>query len=199
MIGTFTVIEKPDTITWEDLAKCQQQAHISNIASGIQMKCASYSAEELKEKASNGTTLVALDNSGNLSGMLTIDVGSINRWWHKGEAAEICYVAVAPEFQGQGVYKLLGCYAIDFLKKRGVNVAYLTTHVDNKHAQRAYQKDGYRKVMLTPGSGLSYYSVVMAKWLNGKDINALLCKLMYWASVFVVTILYKPGKQRRFF
>ena len=52
--------------------------------------------------------------------------------------------------------------------------------------------------MLTPGSGLDYYSVIMAKWLNGKGKNALLCKLMYWASALAVHLFYKPGKQRRF-
>jgi ribosomal protein S18 acetylase RimI-like enzyme len=198
MTGTFTIIEKPDTISWEDLAKCQQQAHKSNIDSGVQMKCASYSAEELKRKASNGITLVALDDKGNLAGMLTIIVKVINRCWYKGKAAEICYVAVSPDYQGQGVYHLLGGVAIDYLKKKGVRMSYLTTHVDNQHAQRAYEKDGYRKVLFKPGSGLDYYSIVMAKWLDGRGKSRTFCNLMYTATEIAVRILYKPGGKRRF-
>ena len=43
-----------------------------------------------------------------------------------------------------------------------------------------------------------YYSVEMAKWLDGKGISRPLCYLIYNAIEIAVRILYKPGKIRRF-
>ncbi len=198
MIDKLTVVNKPDTISWNELARCQQRAHENNIACGIIMKCAGYTAEELRNKACEGITLVAINESGVLAGMLTIIIRNVKRWWHNGKAAEICYVAVDPKFQGRGVYRLLGYEASNILKQQGVKVSYLTTHIKNTSAQKVYEKDGYRKVMLTPGSGLNYYSVVMAKWIEGKRKNRILCKTMFYLSSLAVKLCYKPGKQKRF-
>lgn len=189
---------KPDDISWEELAKCQQRAHESNKAHGVNMQCADYTATQLEKKMKNGTTLVALDAMGNLMGMLSVVFNKVNRWWHKGLAAYICYVAVAPEYKGKGVYKALSNKAEELIIEKGVNVEYLHTHVGNVLARMAYEKDGYKNVRFSPGDGMEYYSVEMAKWLLGQGKNKMICKLMFVASKIVVKLLYKPGKVRRF-
>ncbi len=197
-MSDIIVTIKPKSISWEDLARCQQRAHESNKASGVNMQCAEFSASDLKKEVEKGTTLVALDENGNLAGMLSIDFRSVNRWWHRGEAAYICYVAVPPEYKGKGIYRLLSQKASELIVDRNVNVEYLNTHIRNTVAQTVYEKDGYQKVRFSPGSGSDYYSVEMAKWLNGKGKNRFLCRLIYLASELLIPLLYKPGKIRRF-
>lgn len=198
MENTIRVIYKPDSISWEELAKCQQQAHESNKAQGINMQCAEFTGKELRDAVKNGFTLVAQDDAGILAGMLTVEIKKVNRWWHKGLGAYICYVAVAPEFKGRGVYRALSEKANEIIVSKGINVEYLNTHIKNDAAQRAYLKDGYLKVRFSPGGGTDYYSVEMAKWLNGKGKSQPLCYLMYSVIKIAVRIIYKPGKIRRF-
>ena len=198
MVNTIHIIRKPDSITWEELAECQQQAHESNKLHGINMQCADYTGDDLKKAIKNGFTLVAQDEAGNLAGMLSVEYKNVKRWWHKGLGAYICYVAVAPEFKGKGVYRALSKKANEIIVSKGINVEYLNTHVKNEAAQRAYMKDGYQKVRFSPGGGTDYYSVEMAKWLDGKGISRPLCYLIYNAIEIAVRILYKPGKIRRF-
>lgn len=125
------------------------------------MQCADFSAEQLQEAVKNGYTLVATDEHGTLMGMLSILIRNVNRWWYHGRAA---YVAVAPEFKGHGVYRCLSHTAVEMIKREGVSVQYLNTHVDNVSARLAYEKDGYRCVR--------FYQVVARtttplKWLSG--------------------------------
>lgn len=190
---------KPDFIGWEDLAKCQQRAHESNKAMGVNMQCAEFTASRLEAEVMNGTTLVALDTNKHLMGMLSIVYKEVNRWWHKGTAAYICYVAVTPEFKGKGVYKALANKADKIVASKGLAVEYLHTHAGNISARKAYTNDGYKNVRFSPGNGMDYYSVEMAKWLGtGKGKNNLICWMMFSASEFIVKLFYKPGKIRRF-
>lgn len=197
-MSEIRVIQKPDTINWEELAECQQQAHENNKEDGVHMVCADFSAEVLRDAVKDGVTFVALDETSTLAGMLSVEYKEVHRWWHKGKGAYICYVAVSPRYKGQGVYRKLSKAAEDKIVADGVIVEYLNTHIRNRPAQRAYEKDGYRKVRFSPGSGSDYYSVEMAKWINGQSKNTIVCALIYRLSELVVRLLYKPGKIRRF-
>ncbi len=197
-MSNIIVERKPEDITWDVLALCQQKAHESNRANGVNMQCAEFSATDLQDAVKDGITLVAVDNKNALAGMLSVKFNEVKRWWYRGKAAYICYVAVAPEFKGKGVYKALSRKAEEIIISEGIYVEYLNTHILNDVAQRAYEKDGYLKVRFSPGSGSHYYSVEMAKWLDVRRKNKLMCNLMYCLTEIVVRILYKPGKIRRF-
>jgi len=195
---SIKVIEKPDFVGWDELAECQRLAHESNMVDGVHMQCADYTTEELRNAVKDGVTFVALDENDGLAGMLSVEYRGVDRWWHKGKGAYICYVAVLPRYKGCGVYRKLSQKAEEKIDTDGVAVEYLNTHIGNKAAQRAYKKDGYRKVRFSPGSGTDYYSVEMAKWIGGRAKNNIICSLMYCLTEIIVRILYKPGKIRRF-
>lgn len=192
------VKSKPDNISWEELAELQRVAHQANKTKGVEMKCANYTGEELKDAVKGGKTYVAVDTIGNVMGMLSFVIKEASRWWHHGIAGYICYVAIAPDCQGKGIYKKLSSIAYEEIALQGVNTVYLNTHVNNIAAQKAYIKDGYHKVRFSPGSGTDYYSVEMVKWLDGKGKSALICKLVFLLTEIIVKMLYKPGKIRRF-
>lgn len=191
------ILRKPDCISWDDLAKCQQRAHESNKEMGVSMQCADYTADDLKNALNNAITLIALDKSDALAGMLSINFVEVKRWWHKGIAAYICYVAVDPMFKGRGIYRLLSKEAEEIIRSKNVNVVYLNTHVNNILAKRTYERDGFKAVRFSPGSGTDYYSIEMAKWLNGGE-DMIKCKLMFLFTKLIIKLLYKPGKIRRF-
>lgn len=194
------VVRKPEYISWDDIADCQKAAHKNNISNNIKMLCANMDGEELCSAVGDGICLVAIDDENNVMGTLSIIIRDVRRWWHKGAAAYISYVAVNPLYQGQGIYKEMSNKAIEIIKEmRGVDVAYLNTHINNHPALITYINDGYKKVRFSPSGGhADYYSVEMAKWINGNGYNRLLCDIMYFSSEIVVRILFKPGKIRRF-
>ncbi len=194
----FTIIEKPESISWEKLATLQRRAHEHNHEVGIDMQCANYTCTQLENAVKGGKVYVAIDSTGQPKGMLSVVVRQVARWWHKGKAGYVCYVAVAPECQGNGLYMKLSAKAYKEMADDDIHVAYLNTHIANQAAQKAYTKDGYHKVRFSPGSGTDYYSVEMAKWLDGKSKSGMTCRLMYLLTEITVRILYKPGKIRRF-
>lgn len=197
-MNDIVVREKPDEISWEELAELQHRAHERNIANGVQMKIASCTPEDLHNEVSDGMTLVAQDISGQLMGMASICIRTVNRWWHHGNAAYLCCMAVAPEYQHRGVLNALSKRMDEIITEQGISVAFLNTHIDNKIARQAYEKNGFRLVRFSPGGGPGYYSVEYAKWYDGRGKNKYLCKLMFLASELIVRILFKPGRVRRF-
>ena len=197
-MNDIVVREKPDEISWEELANLQHRAHERNIANGVQMKIASCTAEELHNEVSDGITLVAQDVSGRLMGMASICPLTVNRWCHHGNAAYLCCMAVAPDCQHRGVFNSLSKRMDEMITEQGISVAFLNTHIDNRIARQAYEKNGFRLVRFSPGGGPGYYSVEYAKWYDGRGKNKYLCKLMFLASELLVRILFKPGRVRRF-
>ena len=197
-MSDIVVKEKPAKISWEELANLQHRAHERNISNGVKMKIASCTAAELRNDVSDGITLVAQDDSGRVIGMVSICTRIVNRWWHHGSGAYLCCLAIAPEYQNRGVYKALSKTTDEIVTKQGISVAYLNTHIDNKIARQAYEKEGFRLVRFSPGGGPGYYSVEYAKWYDGRGKNKYLCKLMFLASELLVRILFKPGRVRRF-
>lgn len=58
------------------------------------------------------------------------------------------------------------------IRNRNVNVVYLNTHVNNMVVKKTYERDGFKAVRFSPGSGTDYYSIEMAKWLNGGGMHS---------------------------
>lgn len=193
------VQHKPDSISWEQLATCHQHAHESNKSEGIRMLCADYSAEELKKEVEKGICLVAIDENKNLLGTLSIVFRTYKSFYYTGDAAYICYVAVSPDYKGKGVYKALSQKANQEISDRGVDMLYLHTHIKNKVAREAYQRDGYKLVrLIATGGGANYYSVEMAKWIKGASPRKIFLKIIYILSCIYIRFRYKPGHVKRF-
>ena len=198
-MNNIIVQHKPDYISWEQIAKCHQSAHNSNKDKGINMLCADYTAYELKKEVGDGICLVATDSNQSLMGTLSIKYRDLQSWYYDGRVAYICFVAVAPEYKGRGVYKALSYKANQIILEQGVNVEYLHTHIKNKIARLAYLKDGYKLVrLIATGGGAEYYSVEMAKWLKEPSPNKLFLKLRYFLSYIIIKCRYKPGPIKRF-
>lgn len=196
-MSKINVMIKPDNISWEELAYCQQKAHEVNHSNSVIMNCSTFTGKQLQEAVKNGITLVATNDTGDLMGTLSICWNEVNRLWYRGLAAYICFVAVLPEYKGKGVYRELANYATNEIKKRGINVEYLNTHEKNYTARRIYENNGYRCVRFSPGSGTDYYSIEMAKFLNGRKKKVSM-QIMFLLSEFYVRLFYKQGKIRRF-
>ncbi len=75
-------------------------------------------------------------------------------FWVVAGEAHILNIAVAPEFQGQGLGRALLQFGLDFARDIGAARALLEVRVSNTRAQRLYQRLGFRRI----GVRKQYYS-----------------------------------------
>ena len=89
-------------------------------------------------KAGDVTTWVA-EVDGTLAGFLACKLNRPDR------SGEVEYLAVHPDFQGQGIGTALNRHALEFMKREGMVLAQVGTGGDPAHAaaRRSYEKAGY--------------------------------------------------------
>lgn len=196
----YTVGVKPEDVSWDAIAECQQIAHESNHLKGIDQLCSHLTGEQLREKVGQGTCFVALDDNRKVIGIVVLQEALLKTWYHKGKASLFSFDAVLPEYRGKGVFKALYKMRESEAQKKGFSFSFLTTAENNYAVRNMYQKKGFRLVALTPSTrGANYYSVVLANWEKGCPWSRFTCRIMYVLSFIAVKALYKPGRIRRFF
>ena len=85
---------------------------------------------------------VAKDEAGNIVGFIAVDAGWISRGRRVGEIHEL---VVDPEARGRGIAKTLINKALDYFRSKGLKISGLWVGEHNYHAQKLYEKLGYRE------------------------------------------------------
>ena len=198
-MDNITICLKPDWVSWNEIQECQKRAHEINLSMGIDMICAHYSGKELKNRIDNGVCFVALDGK-KVVGTCSYNYNKTSRWWCRGRVAYLCMAGVLPEYQGKHIYsRLCRMREEHILSDDSIDTIWLHTAESNVKLQRIALSQGFRRVQLSfsaPGS--TYYSVVMAKWLKNKLLPDYIVDFLYYATVIVVKLIWKPGGKRRF-
>ena len=199
-MNDIRVIEKPDLIPWDDVAKCIFRGQATNNSKGFDMTFGHISGVELQKSVNGGHCFVAINEQNEIVGTLSVTFGNIKFWWHKGPAALYCYEAILPEFRNNlnryfGLHKM----AEDCIKHANIKVVWATTAEQNETMLKINKIKKWKFVQYSPTvPGSNYYSIVMAKWLEGCPYKDCIITFMFKLSRFVVRFLYKPGKVFRF-
>lgn len=172
------VLERPDSISWEEISSVLRQAHADNIKKGIILPYPSLPPEELyaKTEGRGGIMLVALCN-GKVVGTGAVVIINKNIWCGSGLYA-YCYLdSVLPEYAGQGIYRMIVNWQEDYAKKSGVNRMLFDTHELNRRMLSISQKHGYRKIDYKIRK--DHNSILLVKWLNDAPISYIKCALKF--------------------
>ena len=188
---------KPDWVSWQDIKECMIKAHDPLRKKGVIMQNQTMTAEEFEMEYKNAFCFVAL-NGKDVVGTCALKIVKVNRWWHKGDTLYHFGDAIVPEFRGSDVYFGLQKIRSDFEKDTGIRVIYFNTEENNKLVQKLNLKKGAKRVKLFASSKTWYYSVVMARWLDGCPLSDCYCNLRYKLSNFLVKMTWKPGRIIRF-
>ena len=162
-----TVTEKPEWVSWDEIAEVIHAAHAKNIQNGVVMRYAQLPGDEIRKRIEGrGTMVVALD------GKRVVGTGAVhtvmlhNQWWYgTGEVAYYCFASVLPEYEGQGIYKQISIYREKIVRKMGLSRIMYDTNADNIHQQEIAKRAGYKFVKYKYEYG--HMSVVAIKWLDG--------------------------------
>lgn len=186
-------MEKPERVSWDDVAECLHEAHIVNKKNNLIMPELKMSGDELCRRIGNGNCYIAL-KEGKVIGTCSVTYKKlgVTKWWARGIVAYFGFDGILKEYRGTDVYFNLQELRMNNVRKSGVNVICFNTSEHNKIVQKFNLKKGAKYVQYARASRSNYYSVVMAKWLNGCPYPDWLCNFMYKLSKVIVKTLWKP-------
>lgn len=193
------VMEKPDWISWDEVAECIHEAQKTNNKKGFDMKFGHKSGDELKESVGeNGYCFVVLNESNKVIATISLKISNIRFWWHKGDAGYHLYEAVLPAYRGTDAYFDMHIALKKKEKELGLKLLWATTAEHNKVILKAAIRTGWKQVQYSPSAkGCDYYSIIIAKWMDGCPYSERRIRFMFNLSKKVVRLLYKPGRVKR--
>lgn len=193
---------KPDWVSWDEVQNCQRKAHeYTNNTKGLHMKVQDFTGEELKQffESRNGICFVALDGK-NVVGVYGLTFFKGNRWWSWGKkVAYTCMDGILPEYQGTDVFFGLGDLRMKYIEESGADIIQNNTAENNMRIRKITKIKKYKTVQFSAtGKGADYYSVIMAKWLNGCPFSDRFINFMFNLSKVFIKTIWKPGYRFRF-
>ena len=193
------VMEKPDWVSWDEIAECICLSQVTNKKKGFDMSFGHYTGEQLCNSVKNGYTFVALNEDNKVIGTVSLTIKNIYFRWYRGEAGYHCMDAILPNYRGTDVFFDLQHIRKMKEKELGLKLLWATTHEKNNVVIKLSLKAGYKLMQFKVSEKTDYYSVVLAKWLTDKcPYSDRTINFMFNLSRFVTKLLYKPGKKLRF-
>lgn len=175
MVPNIKIIEKPDWVSWEDIREVIWLSHSRNRQEGMNMHFPSLSGEEIWKRIEEckGKMFVALDGK-KVVGTGALTVKSVDLWCGRGEYAYLCFAAVLPEYNGQGLYKALCELREKECRRMGLNRLMFDSHENNRKLFKINAKNGFYPVSYKNYG--DHNNVIMVKWLDGSPYSYSRCR-----------------------
>lgn len=178
MVPNVRVIEKPEWLSWDEIHKVIWQSHSRNRKEGMNMHFPSMSGDEIRNRIEEGKgkMFIALDGE-KLVGTGALTVKRVDLWCGKGEYAYLCFAAVLPEYNGQGVYKAMCELREEESRKMGLDRMMFDSHENNKKLFGINAKSGFYPVSYKNYG--DHNNVIMVKWLDHCPYSYARCRLEF--------------------
>lgn len=192
------MIEKPRDVSFEEIRNVLQQAHSVNFQKGIIMHTTELNAQELeKYLGDEGKCYIALDGN-KIVGTGSLRIREKYEWFVQGRYVDEILVGILPEYSGKHIYSALYNAIELYAKENNYSTILFNTASKNRRKQRAGLKKGFKYVSYFVAEDNDHYSVVMAKWLDGRKVNRFRLWYLYNRRKWSIILRYKPGKVKRF-
>lgn len=198
----ISVIEKPEWISYDDIADLLHEAHKRNVEKGMLYSASHQSGEEIQKLLhENGMFYVALTDDNQLAGVSALELfPQSNKWYgEKRPYGKVFLEGVLPAYQGMGVSSKLRAM-IEEKAFQSADFLVLDTAEGNRHARAINRKWGWLEVDCIVRKTNNFYSVVMVKWKDAPPFSKRKLWLKYWLRRIKKHILYdRFGKRRSIF
>jgi GNAT superfamily N-acetyltransferase len=162
----------------------------------ITMTASAMPGDKIKEiLEGRGKMFVAMAND-KVVGTGAYLIKQSHMWCLKGKCAYLCFGAILPEYNGQGIHKRLHVRLEDEALANGIDVLMFDTHERNQRMLEIQQKNDFRAVDVKICK--DHYDIVMMKWRNGCPYSEVNCKYQYLLHKWYKKLRYKPGRIKRF-
>lgn len=199
MAQTITVMEKPDWISYDEIAELLHQAHRQNVEQGLQYMAASQNGEEIQKRLHGPARLyVALNENRELIGVSAIELKEHSKSWYglNKPYGLVKLEGVRPDCQGMGVQSTLR-REIEKYAFQHVDLLQLDTAEKNHHAVAVFKKQGWIPVSYLSRKTNNFYSIIMAKWKNGCPFSKAECAFRFWKRKLQIIRHYTKDGQPR--
>lgn len=171
----IVIIEKPDSISYEQIQATIHSAHDSNKKKGLNYRTADLTAEELeKELGKNSVCYVAMDGD-NVAGTITAQYKRKKKAGLSVNYACIGYLGVSPDYKGHHLADRLLDRCIKDIEDRGVKFMYSSTAEKNEIIYHMFTKRGFVKAKYFKTRENNFYSVIYLKTpFNSKPVNGMI-------------------------
>lgn len=106
----IVIMEKPESVSWDEIHELIDAAHSTNRAAGINMVNSAMTGEQLRKRIGSGKCFVAYVD-GVLAGTCSLEIREVSSWYSKhSKVGHLIFAGVRPEFRGLGVYAALSRY-----------------------------------------------------------------------------------------
>lgn len=172
------IIERPESVSWEQVSSVLKKAHEDNVRNGIVLPYPQLPPTEIKEKVEGqgGVLFVALCGE-QLVATGAVKIIKKNLWCGSGDYAYCFFAAVLPEYAGRGIYRRIEIAEEVYAKSKGVNRMMFDTDERNKRILSISKKNGYCVVDYRIREGRN--SVLLVKWLDGCPYSRVKCTVKY--------------------
>ena len=190
------IIEKPDWVSWDEIHEVLWAAHSKNRENGIIMAFPSLAGDEIREKIGNeGKMFVAMDGD-KVIGTVGLIKGNAKRWYTNGNYGHLCFAAVLPGYEGEGIYRSLNEKRELYAKENNCSVLIGDTNERNTKMIEIKKKEGYRLICYKVCK--DHFNVVMAKWLQPCPFSPWYILFRFYFSMIYLKTRFKmvPGKGR---
>lgn len=196
----ITVIERPEWISYDDIADLLHKAHKSNVEKGLLYSASHQNGEEIKKLLhETGKFYVAITEDNQLVGVSALELLAQSRAWYGRQRpyGKIILEGVLPTYQGMGVFSRLRS-VVEKKAFQSADFLVLDTAEKNKHARAINKKRGWIEVDCLSRATNNFYSVVMVKWKDDPPIPISVLRLQYLNRRMIKHILYDRYGKRRF-
>ena len=176
-MSEIRIMEKPEEVSWETIHDVLQQAHQAHFDAGIVMFTTTLTAEQLEQRVqNNGKCFVAMDGD-QVVGTGSFRIKRFNKWYCKGDSAELTLLGVLPSYQGRHIASDLTKIREEEIRRLGINTICGDTAAQNTPRIHIALRDHYRLVDYRYNNG--HYSVEMMKWLDTCPFSETYCAFRF--------------------
>lgn len=191
------IIEKPDSISWDDIHNLLIEAHQRNFKKGIVLGYAKKPGKEIaKTLGKDGRCWVAMDGD-KIVGTTSVTFFTGKDWWNKGKkVAHGCFTGILRQYQGIGILDELNKRKYEYSISSGAEMTQGDTAEGNKIMRIILAKGGYKTVAFySPKT--NHYSVIVVKWFSECPFTDKYINRRCQISKKLTKWRYKPGKEER--
>lgn len=195
----YKIMEKPDWISYEEIADVLHDAHRANVKKGMHFVASSQDGAETERRlGEEGKFFVALSETNELIGVGAIAfMPSCRDWYGKGQACgEIKMVGVPEKYKGKGISTAI-YHALEEYGFSRCDLLVMNTAKDNRIVLDSNARHGWEYVDFKSWKKTDYYSACMAKWKNGCPYNKFIRRLMFnFRRVYTFAVRKENGELR---
>lgn len=194
---SLTVLEKKDSIPYDDIVRILHDAHKSLVEKGMNFGASRQNAQDIENRLSDDGKFIIAKIGDQIVGVGAVNTCILNhKWYGKGRVAKYDLLGVASEYKGRGISKIID-------KKReeiGYSISDLIITDTSEHNDivlDSYRRKGWIYVDYQSFVGTNYYSIVLARWKSGCPFTANKCRRILAIRKYVCKLCRRESGELR--